>query len=740
MSGTYNPLLVFLSLIVAFLASYTALELSGRIFSLQQARERAYWLLGGAIAMGIGIWSMHFIGMMAFVLPIPIGYDFFSTTASLLLATVSSFLALFTVTRRELTRERIVVAGTIMGVGIAGMHYTGMAAMQMSPPIRNTWWVVIASIAIAIAASIVALWLAFTLRTSSQQNLIVKRLGAAIIMALAIAGMHYTGMGASNFETGSICISASECDANWVAVAVSASSLIVLIGTLVFLGWHTSSLSNSLQRANNQLDHLGTHDTLTNLPNRLWLTAHIEQTIEVCARRGSTIAVLLVNLDGFKTINDSLGHGVGDDFLRTCASRLSQSLRHDDMVARIGGDEFVIVVSGLLDPSVAGRITDSVLRELCREIVANGVRLRVSASIGIAVFPRDGNDVETLLHNADAAMHDAKKSGRNTFRYFEPTMNTPALSTLILQRDLQRALEEGQLSLSFQPKFKIANLSLAGAEALIRWQHPEIGDIPPLEFIPVAERSGQIVQIGDWVIAEVCRLIAIWDAQGLPAIQIAINLSPVQFNVPNLVDHIDAIVRDAGVSPACVMFEITETVAMQNADRTSAIIQKFQSRGFDMAIDDFGTGYSSLAYLQRFQVRQIKVDRFFVHDLDVHEMQGSALLSAIVTLARALNMEVVAEGVETVTQLNKLTSLNCDQAQGFLLSKPLPAAAFQQFLSGIDRSPHGKSETQSNVEAKLLGLGCQLGQGFLFGEAVNAKDAMVLFESEFARGAVAAKL
>jgi diguanylate cyclase (GGDEF)-like protein len=445
MSGIYNPLLVFLSLIVAFLASYTALELSGRIFSLQQARQRAYWLLGGAIAMGIGIWSMHFSGMMAFVLPIRIGYDFFTTTASLLLAAVTSFLALSTVTRGELSRVRIAVAGTVMGLGIAGVHYTGMAAMRMSPPIRYTLWVVIASIAIAIAiaASIVALWLAFTLRTSAQQSLIAKRLGAAIIMALAIAGMHYTGMGAAHFAAGSICLSANKLDANWVALAVSASSLTVLIGTLAFLGLHTSSLSNSLQRANSQLEHLGTHDTLTNLPNRLWLTVHIQQSLDACARGGSMIAVLLVNLDGFKTINDSLGHAVGDDFLKTCANRLGQNLRHDDMVARIGGDEFVIVVGGLLDPSVAGQITDNVLRELCREIVINGVRLRVSASIGIAVFPRDGNDVETLLHNADAAMHDAKQSGRNTFRYFEPTMNTTALSALILQRDLQRALEEG---------------------------------------------------------------------------------------------------------------------------------------------------------------------------------------------------------------------------------------------------------------------------------------------------------
>ena len=698
MSGIYNPLLVFLSLIVAFLASYTALELSGWIFSLQQERQRVHWLLGGAIAMGIGIWSMHFIGMMAFALPILVGYDLSFTAASFLLAAVVSLLALATVTRGRLSPVRVASAGTVMGLGIAGMHYTGMAALQMSPPIRYTWWIVIASIAIAIAASIASLWLAFTLRTSARQSIIAKRLGAAIIMALAITGMHYAGMGAANFATGSICLSVNKLDTNWLALVVSASSLTVLIGTLAFLGLHTSSLSNSLRRANSQLDHLGTHDTLTDLPNRLWLTAHIERAMEACARRGSMIAVLLVNLDGFKTINDSLGHAVGDDFLKTCASRLGQNLRHDDMVARIGGDEFVIVVGGLLDPSVAGQITDNVLRELCREIVINGVRLRVSASIGIAVFPRDGDDVATLLHNADAAMYDAKQSGRNTFRYFEPAMSTTALSTLILQRDLQRAFEQGQLSLSFQPKFKIANLSLSGAEALIRWQHPEIGDIPPLEFIPAAERSGQIVQIGNWVIAETCRLIGRWDALGLPAVQIAINLSPVPFNVPDLVDHIDAIVRSAGVAPERVMFEITETVAMQNADKTTAIIQKFQSRGFDMAIDDFGTGYSSLAYLQRFRVRQIKVDRFFVNDLDVHERQGSALLSAIVTLARALNMEVVAEGVETITQLNKLACLNCDQAQGFLLSKPLPAAAFQQFLNGIDRMSHGKPETRAVVE------------------------------------------
>ena len=257
MSGTYNPLLVFVSFVVAFLASYTAVELSGRISSLQQARRRTSWLVGGALAMGIGIWSMHFIGMLAFALPIPVGYDLSTTAASLLIAVWVSFLALSTVTRGTLSRVRLGAAGILMGLGIAGMHYTGMAAMQMSPPIRYTFWILMASVAIAIAASIAALWIAFTLRTPEQQNLVFKRLGSAMVMGLAITGMHYTGMDAANFEAGSICLAADKLDTNWLALLVSTSSFTVLIGTLVFLGFSTSSLSNSLKRANDDLRQRG---------------------------------------------------------------------------------------------------------------------------------------------------------------------------------------------------------------------------------------------------------------------------------------------------------------------------------------------------------------------------------------------------------------------------------------------------------------------------------------------------
>lgn len=682
MNGTYNPLLVFLSLVVASLASYTALELASRIFRLSSHWQQLPWLLGGAVVMGVGIWSMHFIGMLAFSLPVRIGYDLATTAVSVLVASAVAFVALALATRGKLSATRIGLGGIAMGLGIATMHYVGMAAMEMSPPIRYQPGIVVASVGVAIVASTAALWIAFILRGAGDApHLVPKQMASALVMGLAVTGMHYTGMSAVAIEAGSVCLSVNKLDAEWLAMIVSASALLLLTGTLMFLGWHASSLANSLRRANHRLQHLGTHDALTNLPNRVLLADEIGNAIRTSRRGEGSFAVLFLDLDGFKTINDSLGHAVGDELLRTCAERLSGNVRKDDVVSRVGGDEFVILLRNVSDASFAGAIATSLLRVLCQEAILHEVRLSVSASIGVALFPRDGNNTDALLHSADAAMYNAKQGGRNTYRLFEPGMHADAIRTLTLQRDLQRALEEEHLKLVFQPKFCVGRRSLTGAEALIRWHHPDIGNIQPLEFIPIAERSGQIIQIGEWVIRDVCRWLSLWKRQGLPKVQISINLSPVQFNVPDLVERIDAIVRAAGVSPGQLMFEITESVAMQNAERTAETVRKFHASGYDMAIDDFGTGYSSLAYLQRFQVRQIKVDRYFTQELDLHQTEGQALLSAIVTLSHALQMHVVAEGVETDTQMAKLAALGCDEVQGYLLSRPLVAGDFQLYLA-----------------------------------------------------------
>jgi diguanylate cyclase (GGDEF)-like protein len=700
MQSNYNWLLVLFSVLVACLASYTTLDLATRVSSTQSPERRPYWLIGGAAALGLGIWSMHFIGMLAFSLPIEIGYDLVITLGSLVIAVAVALFALSIIMRNELSPKRLVMGGVLMGLGIAGMHYTGMAAMRMEPPPSYNPWLVAGSVLIAIAASITALWITFVLR-GNQRYLLAKRLTAATIMGGAIAGMHYTGMAAASFPLGSRCGAASGIDPRWLAVAVTAFTLIILTTTLVlsrldtYFQSQTRSLALSLSNANRQLVRLATRDQLTNLPNRTTLGERMQRAMRASRDTGHPFAVLFMDLDGFKTINDSLGHSIGDALLKAFAQRLRNSVRRHDTVSRIGGDEFVLLLEGLTDSRDAANICAGILTDLQQDLMVEGTSLRITASIGIAIFPTDGESIEDLLKNADGAMYSAKQSGRNTFRFFEPHMAETAMRALHLQRGLQDAIVHGHLLLHFQPKF-IGNgdgsdRTIAGAEALIRWNHPELGMIQPLDFIPIAERSGQIVEIGYWVVRETCRHLKQWAAEGLPPIKVALNLSPQQLWQTDLVENIDAIVREAQVPPELLMFEITESVAMQDAERTTGTIRQFHARGFEIAIDDFGTGYSSLAYLQQFRVKQLKIDRFFTDGLDKHGDEAYAIVSAIIALAHSLKMDVVAEGVETPSQLAKLNALLCDQVQGFFLSKPLPGAEFTHFMRNALSAPASTS-------------------------------------------------
>jgi diguanylate cyclase (GGDEF)-like protein len=677
-TSTYNAWLVALSLIVASLASYTALDLAGRISLLRQAAHRQAWLLGGAAAMGVGIWSMHFIGMLAFSLPIPLGYDTVITGASLGIAILVSYFALYVITRKQLTLLRLLTGGVLMGFGIAGMHYTGMAAMRMQPGIDYDPVLFAASIVIAIVASIAALWIAHTLSDAAQSNVIAKRILAALVMGFAITGMHYTGMAAAHFASGAICGAARGINSQWLATTVTLFTFAILIVTLMLSRFdaRTTFLQSSVSQLNGQVVRLATFDTLTDLPNRRTLGEHIERAIRTSQRNGHRFAILFMDLDGFKTINDSLGHSVGDDVLKAFAQRLLQCVRGIDTVARLGGDEFVVLLENIASPNEAERIAESVLDRMRKGAWMDGQRLHVTPSIGIALYPDDGESVDVLLKNADAAMYAAKRAGRATYRFFHVTMNDAATRTLQIQNALHDALGAGHFSLEFQPKFRCDNGELVGAEALIRLHHPEIGLLMPQEFISIAERSGQIVSIGYWVARETCRQIRHWEADGLPGIKVAINLSPRQLEQPDLVGQMLDIVRSERVSCDQLTFEITESVAMQDAPRTIDMIREFRRCGFEIAIDDFGTGYSSLAYLQQFQVKQLKIDRTFTHGLDGHGHNGSAIVSAIIALAHSLKMDVVAEGVETLSQLEQLQSMACDEMQGFLLGRPLAADAF----------------------------------------------------------------
>ncbi|WP_052494290.1 bifunctional diguanylate cyclase/phosphodiesterase [Nitrosospira sp. NpAV] len=674
MHSTYNVWLVLLSLVVATFASYTALDLSGRISLMTRFRLRQAWLAGGAVAMGIGIWSMHFIGMLAHSLPIPLGYDLATTSYSLAVAILLSYFVLYIVTRAKLALLHLITGGTLMGVGIACMHYTGMAALRIQPGIRYEPALFVLSIVIAIAAATAALWLAQKLRDEGQSHMAAQRIGAAFVMGIAICGMHYTGMAAAHFPLNSVSTAANDINSEWLATTIIVFTFAILIVTLVL------SRFDAISRLSGQVVRLATFDTLTELPNRRALMEQIERAIHASRHRQNIFAILFMDLDGFKVINDSLGHSVGDEVLKAFGQRLLHCVRGGDTVARLGGDEFVVLLENLASPDDASAIAESILNRMRQGAWADNQPLQVMPSIGISLFPQDGDTVEMLLQHADAAMYESKRDGRSMYRFYEASMNAAATRTLQIQQALQEAFGAGYFSLHFQPKFRGNNGELAGAEALLRLHHPELGLVPPMEFIPIAERSGQIVQIGYWVMRETCRKMRHWLENDLPAIKVAINLSPRQLMQSNLVATMLDIVRTEQIPCEQIMFEITETVAMQDAPTTIKVIHEFQANGFDIAIDDFGTGYSSLAYLQRFRAKQLKIDRFFTNGLDEYGHEGSAIVSAIIKLAHTLEMDVVAEGVETDSQLMKLKGMMCDEMQGFLLGKPITSEAFGALL------------------------------------------------------------
>ncbi|KAB0641064.1 putative bifunctional diguanylate cyclase/phosphodiesterase [Burkholderia latens] len=682
MHGTYNPWLVALSLAVATLAAYTALDLSGRIALLSHGRRRHAWIAGGGMAMGIGIWSMHFIGVMSFSLPIPLGYDFAITGASLAIAIVVSWFALYVISRASLSPGHLVASAILMGLGIAGMHYTGDAAMKMQPAIAYDAALVAGSIGIAIGASGAALWISQFLNAANQRQSNAKRVAGACVMGIAITGMHYTANAAATFLPGSICGATQQIATPLLATAVTLSTLAILIVTLVLSrsGARTSFLASVVSRLNGEIVRMAQFDELTDLPNRRTLMERIEAAIQTERQSNTTFAVLFMDLDGFKTINDSLGHTAGDEVLKAFARRLQQCVRASDTVARLGGDEFVVLLENVSSIDDVERAAEHVLNRMRDGLWNDAQPLQVTPSIGIALYPRDGDTVEVLLKHADVAMYEAKRAGRSTYRFFQGDMNVAVQRTLQVQRALHEAVVAGYFELHFQPKFHGRSGAITGAEALLRLNHPELGTLMPAEFIPIAERTGQIVQIGYWVVRETCRQLNRWRADGLPALQVAINLSPRQIAESGLVSNFLEILSAEGVKPAQLMFEITESVAMQDAAHTTAMIHEFQTNGFEVAIDDFGTGYSSLSYLQRFRAKQLKIDRFFTHGLDKHNPEGSAIVRAIIALAHTLKMDVVAEGVETASQLAQLKILMCDEVQGFLLGHPLEPDAFGSLL------------------------------------------------------------
>ncbi|MQU63762.1 EAL domain-containing protein [Pseudomonas sp. FSL R10-1350] len=685
-AATYSPALVFISLCVAILASYTALDLTGRI-ATARGRTAYLWMGGGALAMGFGVWSMHFIGMLALELPLELGYDLGLTLWSLLVAILSCGFALWLVSQPSLPALQLLLGALIMGAGISAMHYSGMAALKMQPGIDYDPTLFGLSLVIAVGASAAALSIAFRLRKQTPYVRLIRG-GASVIMGLAIVGMHYTGMAAANFPVGSFCgalvdgLSGKGLD-NLVLVS-SLAVLVIALLTSIFdarLDARTAALADSLTLANEELTQLALHDTLTGLPNRILLADRISQAMAKVAEQGGCFSLMFIDLDGFKPVNDAFGHHVGDRLLREVALRLREQLRSQDTLARIGGDEFVLLVR-LTGPDDAPQVATRQVSLLAKSFRVDEHDLQISASIGIALYPGNGQSAEELLMNADAAMYHAKGGGKNGYSFFDVSMNTNARKQLQLLQDLRQALEHNQFRLHYQPKFDASNGKPVGAEALLRWEHPQQGLLQPDDFIELAEKTGLIIPIGEWVLNEACRQMRIWFDQGYSHWRIAVNLSALQFCYSGLVDSVVSALDRNQLPANSLTLEITETTAMSDADASMTVLQKLSHMGVDLSIDDFGTGYSSLMYLKRLPANELKIDRGFVRDLE-HDSDDAAIVSAIVALGQALGLRIVAEGVETDTQQSFLTTLGCDSLQGFLLGQPLPA---EQFMVDIHRA------------------------------------------------------
>ncbi len=433
------------------------------------------------------------------------------------------------------------------------------------------------------------------------------------------------------------------------------------------------------EQAEERVMHLANHDALTGLPNRRLLIDRLGQALALAHRENHQVAVLFMDLDRFKTINDSLGHMTGDALLQNVARRLSETLREGDTVSRLGGDEFVVVLPSLDQPKAAEKVALKLVDALAPPIDLGGQELRVSASIGISLFPEDGRDTETLLRNADSAMYHAKDMGRNNYQFFMEQMNVAAAERLRLENDLHRALERQEFELHFQPRVSVANGLACGIEALIRWRHPERGLVLPEHFIPVAEDTGLIVPIGEWVINEACRQGTAWCAAGLPQIPVAVNLSPRQFRQSNLVDTVARAIERHGWPCNLLELEITEGVLMQQTSDTLKTLEALNRLGVGLAIDDFGTGYSSLSYLKRFPVDFLKIDQSFVRDIAV-DPDDATIVTAIIGLAHSLGLTVVAEGVENASQLDFIREAGCDEAQGYHIGRPMPAGQMAEWL------------------------------------------------------------
>ena len=770
--------LVLVAAIICLFAALTAFTTLER--ARASANRRLAWIALTAIVSGTGIWSTHFLAMLAYLPDLPIGYDLTLTLLSVG-AAVSITGCGFSLALRE-EKGMALLGGAVVGAGIATMHFVGMAAMRAPGFLVWDHGLVAASIAIGIALSAIA-----TAVHRRLANPMPWRAG--LLFTLAICGLHFTAMAAASLypdqgmEVPTATIGVATLTVLVIAMAAvilsvsfamvlfdrrlarrateeaqrirafadaAIEGLVVIDGDCIVdanrsflaLTGHDSGselpkqlrrilpdfdprrsshcvegkvIESRLQRADGQtrevevllrtldwhgterrvlavrdiserkeaaerIAHLSNHDALTGLPNRAVFTDHLACATECAAAANQPVAILCIDLDGFKAINDVHGHPAGDELLAGVAHRLRAAVGAEELVTRLGGDEFAIIQAGGSQPGAAGHLSERIIAAIEAPFMLAGQPTRVSASIGVAIFPADADTPSDLIKNAELALHRARAEGRGLTRFYEAAMDDALRQRRQLEADLRSAIERNDLRIHYQPLADLENGSIVGFEALLRWTHPQLGPISPEIFIRVAEEGGLINALGEWVLREACAEAASWN----PPLKLAVNLSPLQFLHENLAGSVERVLAETGLDPRRLDLEVTEGLLIKDSAGALAMLQRLKSIGVQISIDDFGTGYSSLSYFRMFPFDKVKIDRSFVHEM-TDNPQARAIVRSVIGLGRGLGMPVVAEGVETVEQLEALRAEGCDQVQGYLISRPNPIGHFKGVV--LDRQP-----------------------------------------------------
>ncbi|MER0239859.1 EAL domain-containing protein [Fulvimarina sp. MAC8] len=653
----HNLFLVLLAATMCVVGSIATIRL-WRSAVTAQKRNRFHWCFLTGVTGGSSIWATHFIAMLGYETPIPVTFDPKLTIISIVIAIFGTFAAVAMTCHKSKSIARY-VGGASLGLSIAAMHFVGMFAYRVDGIVSWNGSYIIASILASIGFSTLTAYF----MTGGKSPALLRTGNAAVLsLVLAIVFLHFTAMEAFTVDPLRGVSVGADSEA-FVAMALSVALVALLI---IFTGFSSEVIDfRTRTRSEMDLRHIATHDELTGIANRRKLSDILAEQFEGSSNE---FALLIIDLDRFKPINDTLGHSIGDEVLKRVANRLANVVRSSDVLARLGGDEFAIVASDSTEIEGSIRhLCDRIIDVLSRPFIINGHVIELGASVGVALAPMNGANADELTQSADIALYAAKDAGRSTYRIFEASMGEEIRLRRSLETDLRRALTREEFEVFYQPQVDAKSGAYTGAEALIRWRHPQRGMLSPALFIPVAEELGLIGPIGNWVLKQACTDASTWPSH----LSVAVNLSPAQMMDRRLAKSVKAILNETGLDPSRLELEITETALIGNDVQALAVLNELRAMGIAISLDDFGTGYSSLSYLHRFPISRIKIDRSFI-DRIPRDADSAAIVQAIAKLGSSLGMKITAEGIENEEQWSFSKAEGCDHLQGYLFSKPVP--------------------------------------------------------------------